>query len=218
MDLGASGLICELMGALLADDLDLPVPKPCLVDVEQGFHTVIGTLEVSSLARKSEGLNFGSQKLPPGFSAWAREKPIPLLLRPMAAEIFAFDVLIQNVDRRQTNPNVLTNGEEVYLCDHEQAFSFLSGVLRWQPPWTGHGTDFFRNHVFFQQLKGTAHNWERLRGALGALTDARLNEYLAAVPNEWRSDNTAAERIAEYLQQARQEQRALFAVITRLLK
>lgn len=141
-----------------------------------------------------------------------------MLLRPAASEIFAFDALIQNADRRQVNPNLLTNGEEVFLCDHEQAFSFLAGVIGWQPPWAGHGTEFLRNHVFFQQLKGIAHNWDRLRGALGALTDTRLGEYLGAVPNEWRSNNTAADQIVKYLEDARQNRDALFAVITHLLK
>jgi hypothetical protein len=46
----------------------------------------------------------------------------------------------------------------------------------------------------------------------------RLQEYLAAVPNEWRSNNAAADRIAEYLQDARQNRDPLFAEINRLLK
>jgi hypothetical protein len=92
-------LAWELMAALLADDFDLPVPKPYIVDVEQGFHTIIATPEVSKLAQNNVGLNFGSQRLPPGFGTWAREKLIPVLLRPAAAEIFAFNVLIPNADR-----------------------------------------------------------------------------------------------------------------------
>lgn len=139
MELKATGLVCELMAGLLADDLDLPVPKPYVVDLEQGFHSVITTPDVSNLARSSVGLNFGSGKLPPGYSIWAREKPIPMLLRPLAAEIFAFDTLIQNPDRRQVNPNLLTNGDEMYRCDHEQAFSFLAGVIGAKPPWAGQG-------------------------------------------------------------------------------
>src|SRR5437016_3353138 len=47
------------------------------------------------------GLNFRSHRLLSAFGTWARENPIPVLLRPTAAEIFAFDVLIQNADRRQ---------------------------------------------------------------------------------------------------------------------
>ena len=197
--------------------LDLPVPKPFVVEIETGFHRSVTRPEIARLAEHSIGLNFGSQRLPPGVGTWPKDKAVPVMLRPLAAEIFAFDVLTQNPDRRRDNPNVLWSGEDVYLCDHEQAFSFLAGVIGWQPPWTGQGLDFYRNHVFYQQLTGLAHNWDRLSGALDALTDSRLNEYLAAVPNEWKTNN-AADRIAGYLRDARQNRDALFAVINRLLQ
>lgn len=48
--------------------------------------------------------------------------------------------------------------------------------------------------------------------------EARLAEYVNVVPNEWRSHNDAADRIAEYLQQARQNRAALFGVINLLLQ
>ncbi len=67
-------------------------------------------------------------------------------------------------------------------------------------------------------LAGIPHTWDRLNGALEALTDARLQEYHDAVPNEWLSNNDAAEQVADYLGQARQNRQALFAVINRLLK
>jgi hypothetical protein len=104
MDLKEIGLVCELVASLLADDLDLPIPKPYTVEVEAEFHHAIGNTAVSALAKNSVGLNFGSQKLPPGFSTWAKDKPIPMAMRPLAAEIFAFDVLVQNPDRRRTIP------------------------------------------------------------------------------------------------------------------
>ena len=133
----------------------------------------------SATARNSAGLNFGCERLPSGVTTWPKDKPIPVLLRPLAAEVFAFDVLIQNPDRRKESPNgpnLLWADDEIYLYDHEQAFSFLMGVLGWQPPWTGQGTEFCRNHVFFQQLTGIPHNFDRLSGALEALTDGRLKE------------------------------------------
>ena len=116
----------QLISALLAEDLDLPVPKPFLVEVPDGFHAGIATPEVSKLAQASVGLNFGGQKTTSRIHHLGKGQAhsIPFL-RPLAAEIFAFDVLTQNPDRRQVNPNLLTNGEELYLCDHEQAFSFL---------------------------------------------------------------------------------------------
>ena len=216
-ELKETGSVCELMAGLLADDLDLPVPKPFIVEIENGFHRSVTKADVAELAENSVGPNFGCQRLPVGAGTWPKDKPVPVMLRPFAAEILAFDVLIQNPDRRRDNPNLLWSGEEIHLCDHEQAFSFLAGVLGWQPPWTGQGLDFYRNHVFYQQLTGLAHNWDRLSGALDALTDSRLNEYLAAVPNEWRTNN-AADRIADYLRDARRNREALFAVINRLLQ
>jgi len=212
------GLICELMTAMLAADLDLPVPKPFLVEVAPNFVVGENKPELAAIARKSAGLNFGSQRLPLGVSTWPKDKPIPVLLRPLAAEIFALDVLIQNPDRRRDNPNLLWSGDELFLCDHEQAFSFLVGLIGWQPPWTGQGADFLRHHVFFQQLAGFQHDWSRLTGALDALTDTRLGEYIEAVPNEWRSNNKTAEEIAEYLRNARQNRAALFGLINHLLQ
>lgn len=212
------GLVCELMTAMLADDLDLPVPKPFIVEVAPNFMVGEGKPELAAIVKKSAGLNFGSQKLPPGVSTWPKDKPIPVALRPLAADIFAFDVLIQNPDRRRDNPNLLWTDDEIFLCDHEQAFSFLMGVIGWQPPWTGQGTEFLRNHVFYQQLTGIQHNFDRFSGALDALTDARLNEYIEAVPNEWRANNDASEQIAGYLQKARRNRTALFGVINHILK
>ena len=92
------------------------------------------------------------------------------------------------------------------------------GVIGWQPPWTGQGTEFLRHHVFFQQLAGLQHDWSRLTRALDALTDARLAEYIEAVPNEWCTNSKAAEEIADYLRKARQNRTALFGIINHLLQ
>lgn len=219
MELRTTGLTCELMAAMLADDLDLPVPKPFVVEIEPGFHRAVGSPEISRLLENSVGLNFGSQRLPSGVVQWPKDKLVPAQLQPLAAEIFGFDVLTQNPDRRRDNPNLLWGGEDVHMYDHEQAFSFLAGVIGWKAPWTGEQLDFYRNHVFFQQLKGSTPNWDRLSGAVEALTDGRLTEYIAAVPNEWRTTTeSAADRIAGYLRDARQHRAKLFNAIKHLLR
>jgi len=55
-------------------------------------------------------------------------------------------------------------------------------------------------------------------GVLEALTDGRLDEYLDAVPNEWKTNNGAADGIAGYLRDARQHRAELFTAINHLLK
>jgi hypothetical protein len=106
-EMNERGLICELMTALLANDLDLPVPEPFIVEVAPNFMVGESKSELANIAKKSAGLNFGCKKLPSGVNTWPKDKPISASLRPLAAEIFAFDVLTQNPDRRRDSPNLL---------------------------------------------------------------------------------------------------------------
>lgn len=75
-----------------------------------------------------------------------------------------------------------------------------------------------RNHVFYDGLKGTEANLERLTGALEAVTDERLAEYADAVPREWKTVNKAADEIVKYLREAREHCEGLMTEITRALQ
>jgi hypothetical protein len=122
-----------------------------------------------------------------------------LNFRVTAAEIFAFDGIIQNPDRRAANPNCFTNGAELVILDHELAFSFLAGILFWKPPWEGGDLSFLRDHVFFEPLRHTAVNFDRLSGAIEALKDDQLCAFADSVPPEWIGGKDAADQILEYL-------------------
>ncbi len=211
------GSICELISSFLADDFDLPAPKAMLVEVEPDFHRAVPWPEISNLAKVSKGPNFATTFLP-SMTTWPTGRPVASSLRTRASEIFAFDALIENPDRRTNKPNLLWSGDDLHLYDHEQAFSFLHGVIGWRPAWSGQGLEFLRNHVFYVQLKGQTCDWSRLTGALEAVSDKRLKEYVATVPAEWQIGNDAADRIVEYLKNARKNRAALFAAIDQILK
>jgi len=211
-------LTAEVVGALLADDLDLPVPSSRLVEIPVGFDKAVSQPETAKPIRSSVGLNFGSTKLDPGFNTWPKDKPIPMLMRPLAADILAFDAIIQNPDRRRQNPNVLWKGDDLFIYDHEMAFSFLAGVIDWRPPWDAQGLEFLREHVFYDGLKGTGPNWDRLTGAFEAVSNERLQEYTDAVPNEWKANRDAAVEIMKYLKDARNNVNAIIGVLARLLQ
>lgn len=213
MDLGG---ICELLAALLADDLGLKTPKPLLIEIAPDFHQGILSPTLSQVARKSAGPNFGTVFIP-NLPTWPTGRDVPLNLKQSAAEALAFDVLVDNPDRRRDKPNLLSNGAELTLLDHEQAFSFLRGVIGWRPPWADADVRHLSKHVFFQQLKGAAPTFDRLTGALAAVSDTRLDEYGRLVPAEWTAAGDATERILDYLRQARDNRAALFAAVTRLL-
>ena len=133
-DRKVTALVMEAIAAMLAADLDLPVPEPFLVTLEPEFIAGVSDKTVADLARHSNPVAFGSRHLPPGYTSWPVGKAIPKDALATAAEIFAFDALIVNDDRRSVNPNCLFSGSSLAIYDHEMAF-FIKGVVGWQPPW-----------------------------------------------------------------------------------
>lgn len=111
--LGPLGLMREGLCAMLAKDLGLPVPECFVVRIEPNFINSIvpSAPDIAAALRSCVPLGFGSARLPPGFSAWMPERRIPKVMRPSAAEIFAFDLLVQNSDRRPDNPNLQSRGD-----------------------------------------------------------------------------------------------------------
>ena len=100
------GLSAELICSLLAQDLGLASPKPFVVNISAEF--VAGVPEAArDLLQRSLGLNFAGESAPDGFSVVPPEPRVPMALRPAAAAVFAFDVIIQNYDRKVDNPNLL---------------------------------------------------------------------------------------------------------------
>lgn len=213
-------LVTEALAALLAADLDLPVPEPFLVKFELDFVETIPDAEIKARAQASLGWNFGSKKLPPGFVLYPKDKPLPRSLISTAAEIFAFDTFIANPDRNAANPNLLFNGRELAIIDHELAF-FTDGIVGWKAPWEKDALRLPKSfppqfrHVFRDELRGKALDFSRFKGAFENITAARLNEYRQALPPEWIDDGLAADRILDYIMNLKQN---LDVAISRLIE
>jgi len=213
-----TGLICELMASLLARDLDLPVPQPFLVEVDMDFHEAISEPKLAERFRNSAGMNFGSKFLGHGYVTWPQDRSIPGSLMQDAAEIFAFDIMVQNPDRRKDKPNLLRKSDELAIFDHEMAFSFLYALVPDEYPWDGKGLQFAKDHIFYGGLKGCDVSWDRIQGALEAIDDRRFGMYADAIPGDWRNKNRGTvERIQGYLQQARYNSKKLFQKIREVL-
>ena len=192
------GFAAEAMSSLLASDLDLPMPPPYRVQIDQEFAATVPDANLRPIIEASEGLNFGSGKWAPGHTIWPRDQALPRAMRQAAMEIFAFDGLIQNPDRRAKNPNCVFLGDDFLIYDHESAFSnFL--VLFAKPPWEPGGVDYLKDHIFRDALRGQALELERLQGALEALDPARLQAYIEAIPAEWDGEAITRAKSAEHL-------------------
>lgn len=213
-----TGLICELMASLLATDLDLPIPTPYIVEIDPDFYQCITDAALADRFRKSAGMNFGSRYLGPGHVTWPQGRSISGPLLQDAADIFAFDLMIQNPDRRKDKPNLLCKSDELVIFDHEMGFSFLYAIRSDEYPWEGKGIDYAKDHVFYGGLKGRTLQFDRMQGALEAIDDRRLEVYIESVPDSWQDESgNAANRINEYLMMARDNNKKLFQKIREVL-
>lgn len=214
----------ELLTALLADELGLQVPQPALVDVPAGFETIVADAGLVKQFKDSPGVNFGSVHLGAGFTTWPAGRNPVGVQRDQAVDIFAFDTLIQNPDRRATNPNLWARSDKLGVYDHEQAFSFLSlPIIGGAPkPWAAnsHGNRFrfLEQHVFYGSLRGGRLDFGPFKEKLGALTDQRIQGYLGAVPAEWLGESDFGGKVAEYLREARQQREGLINFVKHILR
>lgn len=194
LETGVTGLSYELIASLVADELGIAAPAPALVEIDPAIARAI--LEVdpaaSEVLRKSGGTNFGTQLLVGGFRTWATDQPVPIGLRRTATDVFAFDALIQNPDRRFDNPNLLWRDEEILVIDHDSAFSFLYALGDQSSPWNLEEALFLEQHVFYRALKGKPTDLERFTGALEAISDDKIERIARAVPTEWRNDKLSS--------------------------
>ena len=198
----------ELITAQLGDDLGLQVPHAAVVEVPAGFEAVVADRELVKMVKGSSGLNFGSVHLGVGFTTWPPGRNPVGAQRDQAADIFAFDTLIQNADRRAVNPNLWARSDRLGVYDHEQAFSFLTvPIIGGAPkPWAaashGSGFRFLEQHVFYGSLRGGRLNLGPFREKLGALSDERIQDYLDSVPAEWLGSSDFGGQVAGYLREA----------------
>ncbi len=210
------GLLNELLGAKLAAYFGLASPLPALIFLEQSLAELIVSAYPSKTTEieGSVGLNFGTQALI-GFNTWPVDKHIPEIQWDAAVEIFAFDALIQNPDRRHSNPNLLTKGDTVVIFDHEVAFSFLLDIFPSPSPWDLNGQGYLAEHVFYRQLKSQPIDLTTFTTRLIDLSEDTLEEIFADVPPEW--NNTNGPRIAQHLTEMRDHAEEFAEQIRRFL-
>lgn len=222
-ELSAKAQIAELVAAPLAAHLGLEVPQAAVVDVPAEFEGIVPP-SLASAFRSSPGANFGSVHLGASFTTWAVGRAPAGVQRDQAAEIFAFDLLVQNADRRATNPNLWSRSERVGVYDHEQAFSFLylpmiGGMPR---PWVladqAEGFRFMEGHAFYPALRGARLNLGPFESRLAGLSDDVIQGLLEPIPAEWRQGHDLCAKTAEYLREAREERASFSSFVKHLLR
>lgn len=182
------GRLCEFLAALLAQALGVPAVKPAVVRIPQELAIFFPEPRRSFIAAGC-GMQFGSQFVP-HLVIYPPGKTIEARLLEQACNVFAFDMLIQNSDRRILKPNLFTNGETLTVLDHEMAFlPFILPTLGIVgDPWKLHQPTVL-DHVLYTGLRGKSVDIGPFMERLRLLDDRILDMIAANIPAEWVSDD-----------------------------
>lgn len=201
LDSGLKGMAREMICSHLAMFFNLPTPQPAVVHIPEGDLLPSGiTEDIRNLFQASGGENFATVHMkevaPPPFAENLSRKA-----REMAAEIFAFDLLIQNPDRRVENPNLFWDHSQYIIFDHEQALAFSmilggSGIT----PWDFTGATYSKAHFFRRSLSEADLTLDRMMGKLRGCNPDRIDSMMNEVPRAWVTEEMPM--IREYLVKA----------------
>jgi hypothetical protein len=120
----------ESIASRLATGLQLKTPEPYIAIISDEFvESQLGQLHYDTL-RLSKGKNY-STKYIQGLEIIGEFDKLNKKQINDALKIFVFDLLIQNPDRtiKHGKPNLFTTGTDLWVLDHEIAFSFLVPII-----------------------------------------------------------------------------------------
>lgn len=210
----------ELVAAWLAAELDIWTPEPVVLHLEPGFREAVPTEFRARLTAKALGLNVGSRFV----DGHATFESVPMLaseLLQSVARIFAFDLLIQNSDRRAEKPNSFLAEGRIYVYDHELAFGFLSMLPMFAnpEPWILNATDVSaaEKHLFYPMLRQSKNvDWQAALSTLPNLTPQFWQRAAGLLPDEWK-DAGELHRIRGHVESIQQNSQTFISEICKKL-
>ena len=181
----------ELIAAFMAMEMGLKVVEPVVIDISSDFIGTIMGKQYYSKMNSSRGNNVGSKYIK-DYIILANEIALTPQQEVCAQYIFGFDLLIQNADRNFQKPNIITDGNELVMLDHELGFGFIfvPSFLRNGDVWDFKDVDleWITKHCLFNRLSGKASELENFSAKIAALDDHFWDKTYKLIPVEWMND------------------------------
>lgn len=198
----------ELVASWLAKELELSVPEPVIIEIDDKIiEAERGGSHFANLDN-SRGLNFGCKYLP-DCQDYIKEIVFTPEQKQQAAQILAFDALIQQADRKEYGgggkPNLLfSQKDEIFVIDHELGFGFLMmmSFLLSPNPWEFNDTDerALSEHVLFSKVFGSRKiNKKEIFTPYLNFDPAFWQNAEEYIPHDW--DTIEFSRIREHISQ-----------------
>jgi hypothetical protein len=119
---GPRALAAEWVCQKLAQQLGLPTLELAPVMLDRALAASVVESELREAVQRGAGLCLGLRELPGAVSASARD--LEAAPDDFALPLLWLDLLIENPDRRRTNPNILRSGALLVPIDHGSSLSF----------------------------------------------------------------------------------------------
>ncbi len=208
---GKKALIAELLGGELARAIGLKMPELVFMNLDDTFSKTEPDEEIQDLLKFSVGLNLGLHFLS---SAITYDPLVSKIDALTASKVVVLDSIMSNIDRTAKNTNLLDWNNELWVIDNGASFYFHHNWSTYK----NHLTRTFpliKDHVLLD--KATQLN-EASKQIQAALTDEKITEIIALIPEEWLQNDTddlsPAQMRAAYLEYLK----AKLAMIDSLVK
>lgn len=140
----------EVYGSLLATQFDIRTPEIALIQLEPNFIMTLKEDIKKRVLQNQSRLYFGSRYYE-GYNQYVPPKFSKTFDIGHLETIFAFDVLVRNVDRRVGKSNLLVKKGDYLAIDHELTFSMNKPFVEYEPDeWRF--INEFRTHIFRPRL------------------------------------------------------------------
>ncbi|NJN28602.1 MAG: hypothetical protein HC819_22800 [Cyclobacteriaceae bacterium] len=191
----------EFLGAWMAQEIGLNAAEPVAINISENFVSTLSGRDGFKAASQSIGLNFGSKyvagvtQIPPtGFTLTNEQIE-------QAKQLFVLDLFMQNTDRGHVKPNVGLHQDDLFVYDHELAFSFLRllSFARSKTPWILDPADseLYKKHFFYRYLKGQEEDFSEQVNELTKLNDDFWRCVNQHMPVDFKVDELT--KIKDYL-------------------
>ena len=209
----------EIICNVLAREFDLSVPEIALVHVDSFIISELKHSGHFDSVHILPGTYFGSEFIEKTID-YSINTPTYLFDTWEIETIFAFDVLIRNIDRRVAKPNLFIKDENFYLIDHELCFGAPERTFKKcleNNSWV-FITRKASRHLFLDQLRSNKEQltFETFFYYLKNLNVEKLNTYEGILRNLGH-DTIDFLLIKEYLYEVKANQKAFKALLLQLI-
>lgn len=175
---GKKALISELIGGLLAQEINLHVPEIVFMHLDDSFSKTEPDEEIQDLLKFSVGLNLGLHFLSGAITFDPLVSPADSM---SASKVVLLDSIITNIDRTAKNTNLLHWKNELWLIDHGASLYFHHNWNNWQAH-LGRSFPNVKEHVLLEKADNLGDAASEIKERI---TEEVIREIVSFIPEEW---------------------------------